>query len=258
MALLKGLVLICLFALASCGFLTPKKEDGPDAGFERRRVEEYFVSSGIEKYFLPEIPIWANFSEEARCRRDVSIKFFDIGALNSSLQLNYEEAIQLQLMFNSKVQALQDQIHVSHISLKDEEDVFYEVSEQIQAGVRVFRAPHFKKVHLIWIDPFLENPELLHQKMNLPSVQLGHPIFLSLCLTDRSMASWMRINQFTNQNIRRISYELITPFNEAGKMDTSYHMNLKQLLPEKKITLFVKQGWNTPQIFTGKFNTKKF
>ncbi|MCR9204810.1 MAG: hypothetical protein NXH75_09545, partial [Halobacteriovoraceae bacterium] len=87
-----------MILLTTCS--TSIKKDQP-FGLQRRKVEEYFVSSGVVRYFLPEIPYWANFSESAECRRNESIKYLDLKMVRGSLSLSYEEAIQLQLMLNT-------------------------------------------------------------------------------------------------------------------------------------------------------------
>ncbi len=241
--------------LSSCAITTRSKNSaGADAGFGRRRVEEYFVSSGVERYFLPEVPYWANFSEEARCRRKTPIKFFAMDALRSSLRLDYEESIQLQLMFNDEVQKIKTEKQIAHIPFENEEEIFYKVSDRIQAGIRVFRKPNFKRVNVIWIDPYTHNPESLKDVLGRSDMYSGHPIFLSLCLTFQEMAQWMETHGFDQQNIRKIPYELLTPYTLDGVLDTSYHMNFDEILKDKKVFLYVKKGWTKPSLFDGKFD----
>lgn len=248
-----------LLMLSGCAITNPGatgNKAGPDAGIERRRVEEYFVSSGVERYFLPEIPYWANFSEDARCRRKTSIKFFNMEFLRSSLNLSYEESIQLQLMFNDEVQKVKTEKGITHIPFASEEEIFYKVNDRIQAGIRVFRKPTYKRVNIIWIDPYINNVAALHKLMNNPEMFKGHPIFVSLCFTFKEMSTWMQENKFDHQNIRKISYELLTPYTEEGKLDTTYHMNFDEILKNKKIYFYVKKGWNKPALFDGNYTLR--
>ncbi len=254
------LLLPLLIYISSCAVTNSGargNKAGPDAGFERRRVEEYFVSSGVERYFLPEVPYWANFSEEARCRRKTSIKFFNMEALRSSLRLTYEESIQLQLMFNDEVQKVKAEKQIAHIPFENEEEIFYQVSDRIQAGIRVFRKPTFKRVNVIWIDPYLGNLSALRELMNKSEMYQGHPIFVSLCFTFKEMAEWMKEHNFDQQNIRKISYELLTPYTEEGKLDTTYHLNFDEILKHKKVYIYVNKNWSAPELFDGDFQLKK-
>ncbi len=256
-----GIILLpLLFYISSCAITNSGESGrnaGPDAGFERRRVEEYFVSSGVERYFLPEVPYWANISEDARCRRMTSIKFFNMESLRSSLHLSYEESIQLQLMFNDEVQKVKKEKGIVHIPFESEEDIFYQVSDRVQAGIRVFRKPTFKRVNIVWIDPYLEDPLKLNSAMKQPEMYKGHPVFLSLCFTFKEMAAWMMKNGFDQQNIRKISYELITPYTQDGKLDTSYHLNFDELLKNKNTYIYIKKDWSAPALFDGSFKLRK-
>ncbi len=253
--------MLAFMAVSASCTLIPKSSNpknlGSAAGFERRRVEEYFVSSGVERYFLPEVPSWANFSEAARCRRKTSIKFFNMDALRSSLRLDYEESIQLQLMFNDEIQKIKEKNQISHIPFENEEETFYQVSDRIQAGIRVFRKPNFKRVNVVWVDSYLENIAELKKTLTNPDMYKGHPVFVSLCMTFHEMGQWMSDHDFDQRNIRKISYELLTPYNKDGQIDTAYHLNFDEILKNKNIYIYVKKSWAIPSLFDGKFKLVK-
>jgi len=255
-------IFLLLFSIveSGCSFQSykgtaSKKRD--DNGLKRRRVEEYFVSSGVQRYFLPEIPYWANFSEQARCRRKTSIKYFNMDSLRSSLHLDYEQSIQLQLMYNDEVQRIKTDKQIAHIPLENEEEIFYQVSDRIQAGIRVFRRPKFKRVNVVWVDPFVDNIKGLQVVMQRPDMYQGHPIFMSLCMTFREMSQWMVNHGFDQQNIRKMPYELLTPYSVSGELDTLYHLNFDELLKNKKVYIYVKKDWVTPTHLEGKFKIVK-
>ena len=58
------------------------------SGLKSRDIEQYYTSSGIEKYFLSDIPEWANFSQSAGCFRTKGIRYFDVNALMKSYSMN--------------------------------------------------------------------------------------------------------------------------------------------------------------------------
>jgi hypothetical protein len=253
---LKFVLPLILCGLFSCtkSSLTAKKPHS----LKRRKVEEYFVSTGVLRYFLPEIPYWANFSEVAGCRRETTIKFLNMELVRGSLALSYEESVQLQLMLNTSIDSLKDKKQVQHIPFKDEEALFFRASDRVQAGIREFRVPDFPRLNVIWLDPFINDAKGLKRVMRLNSVQQGHPIFASLCLTQDGMGDWMRKNGFDNKNIRKLSYELLTPYSDKAELDTKYHLYLNELLgKKKKIYIYIKKTWPAPSAFEGKFNIKK-
>lgn len=226
---------------------------------KRRKVEEYFVSSGVVRYFLPEIPYWANFSEAAGCRREEAIKYLDLKLVRGSLSLSYEEAVQLQLMLNTMIHDLKEQKHISHIPFKEEEALFFKASDRIQAGIRTFRVPSFKRIHLIWVDPYLENSRPLKKLMARNDVGLGHPVFVSLCMTRSSFEAWMTKNGFQNKNIRMFSYELLSPYNLEGELDTKYHIFVDEIFgKDKKTYLYSPRKMPVPQVLEGNFKVIKY
>ena len=178
--------------------------------------------------------------------------------VRGSLDLTYEQSVQLQLMLNISINNLKEKKQVQHIPFKDEETLFFTASDRVQAGIRNFRTPDFKRVSVIWLDPYLDNSKKLRRVMELKSVQNGHPIFASLCLTQDEMTRWMSKNGFANKNIRKLSYELLSPYSDTSKLDTKYHLYLNELLGKKKIIyLFVKKSWQPPSAFEGKFKIRK-
>lgn len=247
---------VVTLALSTCAKIN--KTEGPYS-LKRRQVEEYFVSTGVVRYFLPEIPYWANFSEAAGCRREDSIKYLDLKMVRGSLSLTYEEAIQLQLMLNNMIHELKEQRHISHIPFKEEEALFFKASDRIQAGIRNFRAPTFKRINLIWVDPYLENPTPLKNLMTRNDIGLGHPVFVSLCLTRSSFENWMNKHGFANKNIRLLSYEMLSPYNLQGELDTKYHIFVDEIFgKEKKTYLYAPASKPVPQVLEGDFKVIKY
>lgn len=249
-------IVLVLTFLSGCTNVV-KKED--PYGLQRRKVEEYFMSSGVLRYFLPEIPFWANFSEAAQCRRQESIKYLDLNLVRGSLFLSYEEAIQLQLMMNTMLIDLKKKEHIEHIPFKEEEALFFKASDRIQAGIRTFRVPNFNKIHVIWVDAFLEKTQQLKQVMSSSKMDNGHPVFLSLCLTRRELEDWMASKGFNNKNIRLLSYEMLSPYDLNGELDTTFHIYINEIFgSDKKVKLFIPKTKSQPHVLEGEFQVIKF
>jgi hypothetical protein len=64
---------------------------------------------------------------------------------------------------------------------------------------------------------------------------------------------------FLNRNIRLLSYEMLSPFNLEGELDTKYHIYIDEIFGnDKKIKLFIPKSKNLPLVLEGKFQVKKF
>lgn len=124
-------------------------------GLQRRNMNEYFLTSGVVRYFLSDIPSWANFSIEGQCFRKGSVRHLNLSELRNSFSFNYQQAIQFQYMFNRDYHKLKKEHQAKQLFFKDEEKLFYDVSDKIRSGFQAFKKPTFNRIHLIWIDQAL-------------------------------------------------------------------------------------------------------
>ena len=51
---------------------------------KRRNLDEYYVGSGVVRYFLADVPLWANFSSIANCHRKTPKRFFNMKSVRDS------------------------------------------------------------------------------------------------------------------------------------------------------------------------------
>ncbi len=255
--MLRLIIILSFIFLAGCGQLS--QEESPFE-MKRRSVNDYYISSGAVRYFLPEIPYWANFSEVGSCHRETSIKYLDFEKVRQSLALSYEEAIHLQLMFNTMLSNRKVETKASHIPFKEEEQIFFKASERIQAGIRTFRLPKFKKINLVWIDYLINKNQRkrLRTLVNSDQFMSGHPVFVSLCKTREGLEQWMKESGLSNKNIRMVTYEMLSPYRLDNKLDTRYHLYLKEIFKKKKVNLFYPKEVKLPMLFEGKYKQTKF
>ena len=244
-----GIFLLFSFLLSCSG-------NEKETGLQRRNLEEYFVSTGVVRYFLPDLPAWANFSDSASCFRDQSIRYFDLNALRNSFSLSYEQSIQLQLLYNWEAHKKKKLHKVDHIPFKEEEKLFFTQTDRIQAGIRVFRSPKFKRVHLIWIDPYLseKKPEQSIKKVLAKSeMAKGHPVLVSKCLSHAGLNSLLVKASLANQNIRLIGQELFSPFDIDGKKVPGFILYFNELFQKDQKLYFYSRNSFLPKDFRGKF-----
>ena len=110
--------LFFIFAILSgCSTLTAQ-------GMKPRTVEDYYSSTGVEKYFLSDIPRWANFDQVAGCYRSSNIRYFDLDAMMKSYGLSYSKALQVQASYNEEMATLKGEDKSHTPTLKEEELLF--------------------------------------------------------------------------------------------------------------------------------------
>lgn len=249
-------MLTFLFALISC--------QSPYHVQEKKAINEVYIPSGAEQYFLPELPAWANVSETADCRRLENIRFLDFNRLNKSYGLDLEKLIQLQLMFNNNLKKMKvdfDKIDRYSNAKKDEELLFFNSLDKVQGGVKEFLAPEFKQIHLVWIDDFLADKARVTRLKNLlssDSFAAGFPVFVSTCLSSREMERFLLENGLAEQNIKLVSSEFLTPFADDFNLDTHKVLQLGKIFKENQALFLYTTKNSLPVEFKGSLKLKKF
>jgi hypothetical protein len=246
-----------LVILSVCFSCTQPLRDG----LERRNLNEYYSSSRVVRYFLTELPTWANFSTTGKCRRHTSIRYLDAQLVRGSFSLSYEEVVQLQALFNVEMRRLMKEKKVNHIPFREEERVFFKQTDKIQAKIRIFRAPDYKRVHLVWIDHALADKVVLGKLkalMKRDSFLKGHPVFVSQCLSREELDQFIVGIGKGRENIRKISSDFFIPFDREGKPSYKFFLSLKDFFkPEQKLILYTPGGIQ-PQEFGDKMNIKTY
>lgn len=239
-------LLFILLFLASCALpksavvLPPKTENNMQA-YEKRETANLFQSTGVVKYFLPDLPSWANFVSSSGCRRNKSIRYIDYQNLRSSFGFKYAEVAQFQALYNEEHRKLLFEKKLDILSLKDEEALFYKVSEKIQGGVGFFNPPKFKKVSLIWIDPLLSKENLksaLNEIVRSKKVQEGHPVFVSYCLDTVEMEDLLKSYMLEDQNIRLISSEFFSVFDLENRQLPHFYLDVGPFFESSQELIF--------------------
>lgn len=202
-----NLIFIVVFTMA-CS--TVEKHTGM-----KRVTDDFYLASGVAKYFLPDVPNWANRSESAGCLRDENFYRFNMQALRQSYGLSYQDGVQFQLSFNlSSTEAL-ERAQQTELPLKEMEALFHLTMDRVRAKIFALHLPTFKRVHMIWIDDAMRDTQSLQSLkilMNSDAMDLGHPIFVSLCSNYPKVQSFIKDNKFADKNIRVWSAEIFHPY----------------------------------------------
>ncbi len=224
---------------------------GCSSGLKSRNVDEFYVSSGIEKYFLSDIPEWANFSQTAGCFRTKGMRYFDIDALMRSYSLKYPEAMQIQATFNEEFLNLKTTTKATP-TLKDEEVLFFKASEKVNSKINFFDAPTFKQIHLIWLDEALagkKQEDRLRNFLQSPVHDNGFPVLVSACLTKSEVEE-----KFPGLALKVISAELFSIYDEAGAKKPNLHANVSAFFkPEQKLIFYTQEPKKTVDDVRGNY-----
>ncbi len=225
------------FCLISCAQIESNKD------FKAVELNEFYQSSGTQRYFLPALPAWANFSESAACLRKNPITFFDLDLLMKEHGLNYNQAIQLQYLFNISKQEKMESVKANTLLPKDDEALFFEALQKIQAGFLPFVRPKFSRVHLIWLDPYVEDSKKLTElkkKLKADVFNQGEPFFFSLCLSKKETEDFLERSQLSELTSRFLSSEILSVMNHEGKRFPHYLVEMNALFEaNQKLHLYL-------------------
>ncbi|RPJ69528.1 MAG: hypothetical protein EHM20_16330 [Alphaproteobacteria bacterium] len=223
-----------------------------------RTVEDYYVSTGVVKYFLSDIPAWASFNQKAGCFRNKNIRYFNIEALMKSYGLSYNQALQLQASFNeglSEFIAGLDQGRSQ--TLKEEELLFYKVSEKISSKIIFFDPPVFERVNFVWLDEVLgdeKKEKKLKDFLNSSTMDLGVPVLVSFCMTRDEVEK-----KFPDLNTKMITAELFSIYDSKGKATPGFKFEVDQFFkPEQKLYFYTQKNLVPSDEFQGTFKALNY
>jgi len=227
-----------LLILISCGS-QPIKQQNSDLIYQ---------TSGTEQFFLAELPIWANFSQEGQCYRSSSNRYLDFKKIHQVYQLSYIEMVELQAQFNDTLEKYFRSAAVRFLKPMEEASMFTNTLEKVRGGVRLLKIPSsVKKVDIIWLESF-EVGAL--QKM----VQDGKfdeelPILFSSCHNRQSLYQWITANGLDQVGFHLLPSEYLTPFTDLNELKGRLSIELSKILnPGIKINLVTNENKKTYEL----------
>lgn len=201
-------------------------------------VNNVYVSSGIEQYFLTNLPFWANFSTSGKCFRKKPIRFLNFENIKKSYNLKYEQMVHLQHMLNKKLYAYKTSSGQNQLSPKDESYIFHNAYQRVVAKSFDFTPPKFKTVSVVWIDPFLNDFKKIKNTFKKRKVLEGHPIILSHCLSSYELEELAQKLKLDEIGIKYLSAEMLNNYSVNIEKMTSFSFNISDILKDKNIILF--------------------
>lgn len=220
----------------------------------RKNIDEYYVPSGTARYILPQVSTWFNYSQTAGCFREQVTKSLDYTQLKKSFGITYDRAVQLQIGFNQERLLTMQQAQVKVLPLREEERLFFATSEKVQSNVNYFKAPQFDRAHLVWVDPAQQKPALLNTLKHYLSsdiMNLGYPVFLSLCMTSGELNRFVR-RKLKVGTFRAIGFEALNQYNPSSERVPGQFLYLDELFKKSTKLYFYSPTGKIPREYIGK------
>ena len=129
---MKFLSFSLLLILISCTN-GPVRQDVDDAPYR---------TSGLEQFFLPELPTWANTSASGQCFKKHNFQYLDFSKLSSTYQLKYPELVELQAQYNERLESYFRSTAVRFVKPVEEAAFFSNTLENVRGGVKHFKIPN--------------------------------------------------------------------------------------------------------------------
>lgn len=246
---LRGLLYFAPFLLAqACSHSSLDSKDNRD-------MDVYFTSGGAARFFLPELPAWANTSSTGQCHRSQVIRYLDYNSLKQEYAFLYEQSVQTQSMLNREFESFKKKYKRPALSLWEEEKIFYQTIKLIQGGVQSFKASTFEQIHLVWLDDLLKEKidsgkfRKIIQKNNILQ---GFPVFVSLCMSSQELDSFLQqMNLDASYDV--IGSDMFSYFNSQNKADSSESLDFSVFFsPKQKLHFYFSNSF-PEQTFKGHF-----
>ena len=201
-----------------------------------------YRTSGIEQFFLAELPSWANHSASGQCFKKHSYQYLDFSKLSKTYDLKYAELIEFQAQYNDRLESYFRSTALRFLKPVEEAAFFSNTLENVRGGVRVFKVPPLvKKVDIIWVDRYMALNQVNElKKMN----ELGRfderlPVLFSSCLSKQDLNQWLVDNNLDQVGFYTLSAEWLTPFGSDLDLKPGLHLEIKKLLAPSVDVRFV-------------------
>lgn len=219
---MRFLLYSALLALISCG-----------SGEVKRNIEETsYRTSGVEQFFLPELPAWANSSPSGRCFKTSSFHYMDFSKLAASYQLTYPEMIELQAQYNDRLESYFRSTAVRFLKPVEEASFFANTLEQVRGGVRQFKLPVVNEVDVIWADGYIADNKIADLKAMAKAGKFEErlPIIFSACMSKQALSNWLSEQNLDQVGFYILSAEWLNPYSSQLTLKPRLRIELNKLI----------------------------
>jgi len=233
-----------------------------NASNARRNIEEYYQSSGVVRYMLTELPVWANGSVSGGCQRQFSFNYFNFFELTKNFAMEFSSAWQAQMHFNYEktgmiLMAREAQAKMQNGNKEDvkdlvvgpgrEEQIFYQSMDKVKANFPAVNIPTYKRVNILWIDPLLDfidkkwvmKPGVANKFKGHSLLNSGHPAIVSFCLSAHELENLLESERLAENNIRLFAAEGMTIYRTNFLPNYGLYYPLRELFePTQNLYLY--------------------
>jgi hypothetical protein len=232
---MKFLSFFLLLSLISCS-----------QGALRKEVQDTaYRTSGVEQYFLPELPSWANTSASGQCFKKHSFYYLDFSKLAGAYQLTYAQLIELQAQYNDRLESYFRSTALRFVKPIEEAAFFSNTLENVRGGVKTFKLPAVaNKVDIIWLDRFMSLNQVNElKKMN----ELGRfdervPVLFTSCLSRQDLNRWLIENNLDSVGFFSLTAEWLSPYGSDLTLKTGLQLEIKKLIGAPVDIRFISPG----------------
>lgn len=228
---MKYLNYLVLLTIISCG-----------SGEVRQNIEENsYRTSGVEQFFLPEVPAWANFSARGACFKNRSFQYLDFSKLSVSYQLSYPEMVELQAQYNDRLESYFRSTTVRFLKPVEEASFFSNTLEQVRGGIRHLRIPNVPQVEVIMLDAYMLEKKTADIIKMAKAGRFDErlPILFSSCYSKQGLSQWLSEQNLDQVGFHIVSAEWLNPFGSDLTAKPGLQLELKKLLPTGTKVLFL-------------------
>jgi len=235
---MKFLSCLVLLTLISCGSNGVKKNLDASGSYR---------TSGVEQFFLPELPQWNNSSAAGGCFKSSSFIYLNFPKLKEAYQLNYQQMIELQAQYNERLENYFRSTAVRFLKPVEEASFFSNTLEQIRGGVRSFKLPPAKEVEVIWLESY--SVEEIKKLAKADRFNEKVPILFSSCHSKQSLSQWIAQEQLEDAGFYTLTAEWMSPYTSGAELKAGLRIELAELLGKNfKIKMTSFQNKSTPEL----------
>ena len=216
---MKYLSCLVLLTLISCGSGDLKKDYDPALTY---------TGSGVEQFFLPELPLWANFSSPGKCFKKNSIHYLDFIKLKQAYQLQYPEFLELQAQYNERLENYFRSSAIKFLKPVEQSSFFTNTLEQVRGGVKSFKLPKVTEVVVIWFESY--SSDEIKKLAQSSEFDEKFPIIMSSCHSKQSLQQWLIQENLEGVGFGLITAEWLAAFDSDAKSSPGLKVYLQELL----------------------------
>lgn len=209
----------------------------------RKEVEDVpYRTSGVEQFFLPELPAWANSSSYGQCFKKHSFQYLDFDKLNKAYKLNYNELIELQAQYNEKLESYYRTAALKFVKPVEEAAFLANTLENVRGGVKVFKLPPgITNIDIIWLDPYISMNKVsdLKKMHELGQFDERVPVLFTSCFSKQDLDQWLVENGLDQIGFYHLSAEWLSPFGEDLALKPGLRLELKKMINENIKVKFI-------------------